>query len=61
VPTEPARVLYGPTTLGEPLRPALEAPQAGAVLREASTLDELAFGFVDRRYGDRRLMGIDPY
>src|SRR5215218_6465002 len=28
VPTEPARVLHGPTTLGEPLRPALEAPQA---------------------------------
>jgi hypothetical protein len=48
-------------TLGEPLRPALEGSQAGAVLREGSTLEELAFGFVDRRYGDRRLVGIDPY
>ena len=29
-------------------------------LREASTLEELAFGFVDRSDGDRRLVGIDP-
>src|SRR5829696_8849228 len=46
--------------LGEPLRPALEAPQAGVALREGSTLEELAFGFVDRRYGDRTFVGIDP-
>jgi hypothetical protein len=37
--------------LGEPFRPALEGPQAGAVLREAGTLEELARGFVYRRYG----------
>jgi hypothetical protein len=47
-PTEPAGVLYGPTPLCEPFRPAFEAPQSGAVLREASTLEELACGFVER-------------
>jgi hypothetical protein len=47
--------------LGEPFRPALERPQAGAVLREGGTLEELACGFVDRSDGDRRLVGIDPY
>jgi hypothetical protein len=51
VPTESAGVLYGPTALGEPLRPAFEGSQAGAILREASTLEELAFGFVDRGDG----------
>jgi hypothetical protein len=51
VPTEPADVLHRPTTLGEALRPAFEAPQAGAVLREAGTLEELACGFVDRSDG----------
>jgi hypothetical protein len=60
VPTEATGVLHSPTALGEPFRPAFEAPQAGAVLREASTLDELAFGFGDRSDGDRRLVGIHP-
>jgi hypothetical protein len=47
--------------LGEAPCPAFEGSQAGAVLRKASTLDELAYGFVDHRDGDRRLVGIDPY
>jgi hypothetical protein len=38
----------------------LEGPQAGAVLWEGSTLDELADYFVDHRDGDRRFVGIDP-
>jgi hypothetical protein len=29
-------------------------------LRESSTLEELAFGFVDHRDGDRTFVGIDP-
>jgi hypothetical protein len=37
-----------------------KGPQAGAVLREASTLEELASDFVDRSDGDRRLVRIDP-
>ena len=36
------------------------APKAGAVLREASTLEQLACGLVDRGYGDRSFVGIDP-
>jgi len=48
-------------TLGEPLRPAFEGLQAGAVLRETRAFDELACGFVDSGDGDRRLVGIDPY
>ncbi len=55
-----ASVLHRPTTLGEPARPAFEGPQAGAVLQEASTLEELADGFVDHRDGDRTFVGIDP-
>jgi hypothetical protein len=39
---------------------AFERSQAGAVLREASTLDEFTDGFIDYRDGDRRLVGIDP-
>src|SRR5918994_1750792 len=46
VPTHASGVLHRPTTFGEPLRPAFEAPQAGAILREGSTLEELACGFV---------------
>jgi hypothetical protein len=42
VTTEPAGDLHRPTALGEPSGPALERPQACAVLREASTLEELA-------------------
>jgi hypothetical protein len=61
VATEAAGVLHRPTTLGEPLRPAFEGLQAGAVLRETRALDELARGFVDSGDGDRRLVGIDPY
>ena len=49
-----------PNDARESFRPAFEGPQAGAVLREASTLDKLADGFVDHRDGDRRLVGIDP-
>src|SRR5215217_7263315 len=60
MPTETAGVLHSPTALGEPFRPAFEGPQACAVLREASTLDELAASFVDHRAGDRRFVGIDP-
>jgi hypothetical protein len=60
VPTEAASVLYRPTALGEPLRPAFEGSQAGAVMWEVSMLDEPAYGFVDHRDGDRRLVGIDP-
>jgi hypothetical protein len=51
VPAEAAGILYRPTTLGEPFRPALEGSQAGAVLREGRTLDELAYGLVDRGDG----------
>jgi hypothetical protein len=51
VTTEPAGVLHRPTTFREPLSPAFEAPQAGAVLREAGMLDEFVFGFVDRSDG----------
>jgi hypothetical protein len=51
VTPEASCILYGPTTLGEPSRPSLERPQAGAVLREAGMLEELACGFVDCRYG----------
>jgi hypothetical protein len=40
--TEAAGVLHRPTTLGELLSPAFEGPQAGSVLREAGTLEELA-------------------
>src|SRR5215212_9065389 len=58
--TEPAGVLYRPTPLGEPLRPALEGPQAGAILRKASTLEELACVFLDHRDGQRRLVGLYP-
>src|SRR5215208_1411253 len=58
--TEAAGVLYRPTALGEPFRPALESSQAGAVLQEASTLEELAHGFVNHRDGDRTFVGIDP-
>ena len=39
MPTEAAGGLHRPTTLGEPLRPAFEGPQAGAVVQEASTLE----------------------
>jgi hypothetical protein len=39
----------------------LQAPQAGAVLREGGTLEELARGFVDRSDGYRTFVGIDPY
>src|SRR5215203_1484008 len=60
MPTETAGVLHSPTALGEPFRPAFEGPQACAVLREASTLEELAFGFVDHRHSDRPFVGIDP-
>jgi hypothetical protein len=60
VPAEAAGVLHRPTTLGEPLRPVLEGPQSGAVLREGGTLEELAFGFFDRSDGDRRFVWIDP-
>src|SRR5829696_5699698 len=60
MPTETAGVLHRPTALGEPFRPAFEGPQACAVLREASTLEELAFGFVDHRHSDRLFVGIDP-
>jgi len=52
VPTEAASVLHRPTTLGEPFRPTFEGPQAGAVLWEGSTLDELADYFVDHRDDD---------
>ena len=48
-------------TLWEPFHPAFEGSQAGAVLREGCTLEELACGFVDRSDGDRHLVGIDPY
>ena len=48
---EPAGVLHCPSTLGEPSRPSIEGPQACAVLREASTLEELACGFIDRGDG----------
>src|SRR5215207_1126409 len=34
--------------------------KAGAVLREISALEEIAFDFVDNCGGDRRLVGIDP-
>jgi hypothetical protein len=51
VTTEPAGVLYGPTPLGEALRPSFEGSQAGAVLRKAGTLEELASGFVERSDG----------
>src|SRR5829696_6303982 len=61
VPTETAGVLYGPTALGGPFRPAFEGSQASAVLGEAGVIEELACGFVDRGDGDRRLVGIDPY
>jgi hypothetical protein len=47
-------------TLGEPFCPAFEDPQAGAVLREASTLDELASDFVHHCDGESRFVGIDP-
>src|SRR5215217_6321542 len=60
VPTEAAGVLHRPPPLGEPFGPAFEGPQAGAALREASTLEELAFGFVDCRYGERPFVGIYP-
>jgi hypothetical protein len=40
--TEAAGVLYRPTALGELLSPAFEEPQAGAMLREAGTIEELA-------------------
>jgi hypothetical protein len=60
MPTEAASVLHRPTALGVPLRPAFEGPQAGAVLQEASTLDELAQGFVYHRDGESRFVGIDP-
>ncbi len=49
------RTLGWSAELGEPLRPALEGPQAGALLRERSAFEELAGGFVDSGYGDRRL------
>jgi hypothetical protein len=52
VSTEAASVLDGPTTLGEPFRPAFEGPQADAVLREASAFEELADGFIHHREGD---------
>jgi hypothetical protein len=60
MPTEPSGVLHGPTTLGEALSPSFEGPQAGPVLREGGTLEELARGFVDPCDGQRRLVGIDP-
>jgi hypothetical protein len=59
VPAETAGVLDGPTTLGEPLRPPFESPQAGAVLRETGVLDEIA-ALAHRRESDGRLVGIDP-
>jgi hypothetical protein len=37
--------------LGEPSRPSLESSQAGAVLREGGTLEELTCGFVDHSDG----------
>jgi hypothetical protein len=40
-----------PNDAREPSRPAFNGLQASAVLREASSLEELAFGFVDSRYG----------
>ena len=39
---------------------AFEVPQAGTILCEGGTLDELANYFVDYRDGNRRLVGIDP-
>jgi hypothetical protein len=38
-------------TLAKPFRPAFKGPQAGAALREASTLEELADVFVGRSDG----------
>jgi len=38
-------------TLAKPFGPALEGSQAGAILWEGSTFDELACGFVDHRDG----------
>src|SRR5215208_5997367 len=60
MPTETAGVLHSPTALGEPFRPAFEGPQACAVLREASTLDELAASFVDHRAATDALWGSTP-
>ena len=54
VPAEAASVLHRPAALGEPLGPTFEGPQAGSVLREVGTLEELA-GLVHRRDGDGRL------
>jgi hypothetical protein len=51
VTPEASCVLYRPTTLGEALRPSIEGPQTGAVLRKAGTIEELARGFVDRGDG----------
>jgi hypothetical protein len=59
MPTKAAGVLHCPTVFGEPLRPALEGSQAGAVLRERSAFEELAGGFVDSGDSDRRLVGIN--
>jgi len=49
---ETSGVLHRPTTLAKPFRPAFEGSQAGAVLREGSTLNELADDFVHHRDGD---------
>jgi hypothetical protein len=51
MPTDTSGVLHRPTALRESFRPAFDGPQPCAVLREASTLDELTASFVDRRYG----------
>jgi hypothetical protein len=52
VPTKATSVLYRPTTLREPLRPAFEGSQASTVLQEASTLEELAGALIHHRGGD---------
>jgi hypothetical protein len=38
-----------------------EGSQAGAALRKARTLEELADAFVERSDGERGLVGIDPH
>ncbi len=57
--SEATSVLHRPTTLWEPLSPAFEGPQTGAIPWEGGTLDELA-DLVEHRDGDWRFVGIDP-
>ena len=58
-PAQTVGALYGPSPLGEALRPPLQSPQALAVRRELRTLQQFT-KLIQCRNGIGRLVRIDP-